>query len=336
MRVPPLPLRRTVFVPLVFALAVLSPVVALVTTLVSAVAGLRARRWRWRTVRLVCLGGSYFWLDTAVILAGAGLWLAHPFLGRERYARVHLHLLAWLLRRFLAVARWTVHFDVALEEPPGPFGGGDQPVIVLGRHAGVGGSFLLAHLLLTRYRRRPRIVLREEIRLDPMCDILLSRLGARFISNRRGAGEPVATRIGELASDLRPGDALLLFPEGGNFTPGRRLRAIDYLRRRGHTRQAALAETMDHVLPPRPAGVTAALTARRPATSVVIVAHTGLDDLISLRAIWNAMPLTRPLRLRWWNIPPAGLPPPDADPTRWLSVQWANIDQWVDARRQTG
>ena len=56
---------------------------------------------------------------------------------------------------------------MTVEEPPGPLGpagldGG--PLLVLARHAGPGDSFALVDLLLSRYGRRPRIVLKEDLR----------------------------------------------------------------------------------------------------------------------------------------------------------------------------
>jgi hypothetical protein len=61
---------------------------------------------------------------------------------------------------------------------------------------------------------------------------------------------------------MEPSDVLVVFPEGGNFTPGRR-RAVAKLRRRGLRESAQRAGRLHHVLPPRPAGVFAAIDAAR-------------------------------------------------------------------------
>jgi hypothetical protein len=103
-------------------------------------------------------------------------------------------------------------------------------------------------------------------------------------------------------------DALVIFPEGGNFTPGRRLRAIDGLRRAGRRGRARQAARLGHVLAPRPAGTVSAIDAA-PHSDLVIVAHTGLDHLDSAAAIWKGIPLRGPLRVTWWRIPAGDVPP---------------------------
>ncbi len=85
-------------------------------------------------------------------------------------------------------------------------------------------------------------------------------------------------------------DALLIFPEGGNFSESRRLRAIDRLRGKGMLEQAQRAEAMRHVLPPRPGGVAAALEAA-PHADVVFVAHTGLEHLSTVADLWDGLPM---------------------------------------------
>jgi 1-acyl-sn-glycerol-3-phosphate acyltransferase len=53
----------------------------------------------------------------------------------------------------------------------------EGPVLVLARHGGPGDSFALVHLLLTRYHRSVRIVLKDILQLDPLIDVRLNRLG---------------------------------------------------------------------------------------------------------------------------------------------------------------
>jgi len=108
-----------------------------------------------------------------------------------------------------------------------------------------------------------------------------------------------------------------LFGEGGN--------AAD--------RQAAAdAEQNPNVLPPRPGGVLAALAAR-PDLGIVVIAHTGLEDLVSPGQVWAALPLyQRPMTVRWWYVPPGTVPSDPAEQFQWLRVQWALVDSWIGAR----
>ena len=82
--------------------------------------------------------------------------------------------------------------------------------------------------------------------------------------------------------------ALVVFPEGGNWTPVRWRRAIDRLRRRGRPDLAERAAAMPNVLPPHAAGALAAIAAC-PRADVIFVAHTGLDRLVSVRDVWRSL-----------------------------------------------
>jgi hypothetical protein len=68
-----------------------------------------------------------------------------------------------------------------------------RPVIVLSRHAGPGDSFLLVHQLLSVYQRRPRVVMKASLQLDPSVDIVGNRLPNVFIKAQL-TGESIFTR----------------------------------------------------------------------------------------------------------------------------------------------
>ena len=149
------------------------------------------------------------------------------------------------------------------------------------RHAGPGDSFILMYALLHWYAREPRVVLKNTLAWDPAIDVVLRRIPARFISPNPEAGEDLESQIAHLATGLDRNDAFVIFPEGGNFTAARREKAIARLRKLGLERMAARAEDMTHVLAPRPGGVLAALDAA-PDADVLMVAHTGLDHLVTV------------------------------------------------------
>ena len=99
----------------------------------------------------------------------------------------------------------------------------------------------------------------------------------------------------------------MIFPEGGNFTAARRDRAIARLRKLGLERMAVRAEEMTHVLAPRPGGVLAALDAA-PEADVLMVAHTGLDHLITVSDLWRELPMDKQITMRWWRVSRDGHP----------------------------
>jgi 1-acyl-sn-glycerol-3-phosphate acyltransferase len=204
--------------------------------------------------------------------------------------------------------------------------GSENAMVVLARHAGPGDSLLLVQTLLGRdHARRPRIVLKDLLQLDPLLDVYLNRLPNAFLS---AGGADGAARIAELAADLGDEDALLLFPEGANFSESRRRRAIDRLRMKGLDGEADAAERLRHVLPPRPGGVLAAVTAA-PHADVVLVAHAGLEHLSTPADLWDGLPMDATVRLRWQFVPAAEVPrDPDANEA-WLHERWTDIDRWL-------
>jgi 1-acyl-sn-glycerol-3-phosphate acyltransferase len=207
-----------------------------------------------------------------------------------------------------------------------------RPLVVLARHAGAGDSFLIVDMLITDLAREPRIVLKETLRWDPAFDIALGRLPARFIPSRPGSGEDVQQSIADLAVGLDGDDALLIFPEGGNFSQQRRQRAIDRLRDRGLIEEAEQAATLTWMLAPRPGGALAAL---REATDadVVVVGHAGMDQLDSPAELYRNLPVDHEIRVHWWYHPADTVPrEPDAF-AAWLLDQWAVVDAWVAANQ---
>lgn len=310
----------------------------MVPTAVVGLLGLVVDR-RGRLLRLAAMGASYLVVELAGLAVLFAVWLLRPVRGRDWWDRANVAVVAWALGRILGAARRTVGFSVSVQDPPAdspsPFGGRD-PVLVLARHGGIGDSFTLVWLLTARYGRRPRIVLKRVLLLEPLIDVALTRMDACFLPPAARRGEALDGRVAALAGGLRPGDALLLFPEGANWTPRRRLRAMARLWAAGKPDAVKASALMEHVLPPRAGGVLACLDARSD-LPVVVVAHTGLDKLTTVGQVWAALPFTVPMAVRWW---PAAPPPPapplpgeEDDRVRWLTAEWAVVDQWIDAHR---
>lgn len=171
--------------------------------------------------------------------------------------------------------------------------------------------------------------MKAQLRLDPCIDIAAGRMPNVFVTPGGGAVED----IGRLASDLGPRDALLIFPEGGNFTPERRRRAIRRLVRLRRRDEAARAAAMPHLMPPRPGGVLAALDAA-PSADVVFVAHCGLDRMTTAGEIWRRVPLTGVVRARWWRVPARDVPGDRDARVGWLYDQWERADAWISSQQE--
>jgi 1-acyl-sn-glycerol-3-phosphate acyltransferase len=179
--------------------------------------------------------------------------------------------------------------------------------------------------LLSRYGRHPRVVMHEALRLDPLIAVLGDRLPNRFIDPRGG---DIEREIAEMSRGLGPRDAVLIFPEGGNFSARRRKASIERLERRGHTEEAAWARAMTHVAAPRPGGALAAIAAA-PGADVVFVAHHGFPR--GVRETWRTLPDPKRITVAMWLAPAADIPPGEQARIDWLFGWWRTLDDWVGA-----
>jgi len=343
---PPTPVRRLLLVPLVVliagTMAALGPPVALLSVAFNALRRRTrpGRPRRSRLLRVTILGLAWSPGETAALTVYLCLWLVSGFGGRldtEPYqARQY-----GIMRRFLnlvyrTVAR-TCGLRVTVTGPHQAVPPSNRPLIVLSRHAGPGDSLLLIHHLLSACERRPRVVMKATLQLDPTVDILANGLPNAFLSRAARAGKVAGARqhteqIRRLAAGMTPESALVIFPEGGNWTPQRWHRAADRLRRAGRPDLAQRAAAMPNVLPPRASGALAAIAAC-PQADVVFVAHTGLDRLVSVRDVWRSLLTDMEVRARWWRVPAGCVPRSvsrDAQVT-WLYDWWARIDAWITA-----
>jgi 1-acyl-sn-glycerol-3-phosphate acyltransferase len=332
---PPRQVRRFTGPLLLGALAaavVLLPVLVVVAVVVSV--------WlpgRWRALRLLAFALVYLALEVAALAVAAVLWVLSGFgrrLDTRPFQAAHYTVLRVVLDALMRVAQRLFALRLVTDgESWSPLDdgvpGSTNAMVVLSRHAGPGDSLLLVHTLMNRdHLRRPRIVLKDLLQLDPLLDVHLNRLPNHFVAAGPGAGERSEAAIAELARGLGEEDALLIFPEGANFTPQRRMRAIQRLRDRGLRSAVRRAEAMRRVLPPRPGGVVAALTAA-PHADVVFVAHTGLEHLSTVRDLWRGLPMDKTLHLRWWFVPAADVPREETQLTDWLYQWWQTIDDWI-------
>ena len=334
--VPPRLVRRVVLAPLVLCcsllLVVASPVLFVLAAIVDLFAGGR------RSLRFVAFGVAYCAYEVAGIVAVFWLWIASGAGARihtPAFQDRHYRLMAWWLRGLRTVATRLFHIEVKIEDRPAPEPG---PILVFSRHGGAGNSLLLVATLLLDYGRRPRIIMLEKLQWEPLFDTLLNRLPNRFIRHGASGREAQIEAIGALASGLGDRDAFVLFPEGHDFKPQLRERAIAHLHKRGHHDSAARAERMANVLPPRHGGVMAAI-GHAPDADVVFVAHTLFEDVGSIGQLWRRIPLKEPVLARFWRITAAEVPPgapqgAESDEETeeliaWLYGWWSRIDAWI-------
>jgi 1-acyl-sn-glycerol-3-phosphate acyltransferase len=331
---PPILLRRLIIAPAVVVLAVVL-LTTLPVWLILAVAASPLVPGHLRVPRLIWLAIVYLVWDAAALVTLFVFWVASGFGWKIRtpaFQRAHYLLTGRFLGILFWIARWSLHLDVDVVGTDPDTAVPGRPEIVVSRHAGPGDSFILIHSLVNWFDREPRIVLKATLQWDPAVDVLLNRLPNRFISPGRTGGRSLEQEVGELAVGLDDNDAFVIFPEGGNFTPRRRLRAIARLRDRGLGHLAVRAEHLRNVLPPKPGGLLAAIDAA-PDAGVIFVAHTGLDRMITVADVWRELPMDKRLIMRFWSIPPEDVPIGEEARIVWLYDWWARIDAWIEENK---
>ncbi len=330
--VPPKLLRRLLLAPVVgvleAALLVASPLLLLIAVLVSPPFG------GWRPLRMTLIALVFALRHLGATLACLGLWIASGFgrrSGSEAMQRAHYAVMGWFVggvyRAIVALAR--VEVSVVESDAAGAaLSAREGPVVVLSRHAGEGDTLLVLHELLCRHRRGPRVVMHEALRLDPLIDVLGERLPNRFVDPRGGDTE---VEIAAMARELGQSGALVIFPEGANFTAQRRERGIQRLDRAGHAEEAEWARGMRHVAAPRPGGTLAAIEAA-PGVDVVVMGHSGFPT--GPREVWRLLPEPQTIEIRLWYEPASAIPTDRDEQIDWLFGWWRRLDDWVEGRQQ--
>lgn len=333
MPVPPRIIRRLLITPIGFLAAV---IVLLLSPLLYAAAAVVdvAQRRPWRAVRMTTVAVVFSFAESIGLLVALVLWIFSGFGAAIRtrpFQRAHFHLLKFWLRNVSAVILAMLGLTIDYERRDR----GPRPVLIFSRHAGPGDSVFLTRTAVMDFDRIPRVVAKKELQLAPFFDVIGHRMNHHFVTTGSASRSRELAAIKELAAGLDGDGALVLFPEGGNFTLKRREKAISSLERHGHWDRAGRAAHMQNVIPPRPGGTTAALEGA-PGADVIFVAHSGLEDLSSLADIWERMPLNRVVKARYWRVTPDDRPTGHQETVDWLFGWWQEIDQWIDANRPQG
>ena len=337
MRPPPRPVRRLLLAPGL----VLGVVAAAVTLPIIVVAAAFISRYvpgKWRILRIIWFLFLYLLVEAAALTMMFSLWLLSGFGLKIRspgFIEAHYVLMAWMMRRIVASAKFTFKLNIVREgtprrSSPAP-ARGPRPVMVLSRHAGPGDSILLMDALANSFKRQPRIVLKEFLQWDPMIDVMLNRLPSAFVAGGKDGRDELLETIAEMAATMDGNDAFVIFPEGANYTEKRARRSIEKLREMGRPDLAERAEELENTLPPRSTGVMTALAAAPPGTDVFFVGHAGLETFVTPGDIWRGIPTDTNVAARVWYVPSAEIPPPEEQET-WLFDVWAEIDGWISER----
>jgi 1-acyl-sn-glycerol-3-phosphate acyltransferase len=322
--------RRVVTVPLYLSLATLAlGLLPLSICMALAVDAVR-RTGHVVTVRCVLALTLYLVCEAAGIVASWGLWVADglwPAAAADRTLVWNLRLQRIWARVLLAGA--TRLFGMRVEVT------GDEavrrgPLFLFCRHASTIDTLLPAVFASDPCTMRLGHVMKRELLWDPCLDIVGQRTRNAFVRRGSGEAEKEIALLRGLAAALGERDGVLLFPEGTRFSPAKRERALAHFADSGQSTRLERAQRLHHVLPPRRGGALALLETR-PDVDVAFLAHVGFEGTANLNDIWSGKLIGRTIRLCFWRVPSADIPPTADGRIEWLDSQWARVDAWVAA-----
>jgi len=331
--------RRCILAPIVVIAALVVTALLPAWLVVAAIVSLFIEP-RLRTPRLLVMVEVYLLWEALALVVLFALWVGSGFGWRihsRGFHHLHYRLVGWMLEFLFWNAHWVLRLDIDVRVPAG-FHDDDSPRVIASRHAGPGNSFILIHAVINWFDRSPRIVMKDTLQWDPAIDVVLNRLPNRFIapppfSGARGPSDhDLQERIRVLASDMGRRDALVIFPEGGEFTEERRRRAVERLHAAGLHAAAERAARLQNVMAPRPGGFFAAIDAD-PDADVFFVADTGLDRIRTISDVWRELPTHKTITMRFWPVPRAEIPSGLDDRNEWLMRWWEQIDEWIEEHR---
>jgi len=326
--------RRLITIPVYVTLLAVALSVLPLTLLLAASVDV-ARHSPWAVTRSVLFFTWYLLCEAGGIVASFALWL----LGRivrvarnERYLRWHFRLQCLWARALLggAATIFGMRFEVEGDEDIGA-----GPVLLFMRHASVGDTVFPAVFLSDRHGLRLRYVMKRELLWDPCLDIVGNRIPNYFVHRGGADGAREIAGITRLADGMKPGEGVLLFPEGTRFTKQKRLRILERLAKSGDPILEAKARSLLHTLPPRLGGALALLE-RRPDADVLFCAHVGFDNVTSFSKFLHGGLVRATIKVIFWRIPAADVPSGREARTSWLFDQWRRVDEWIAAQKGEG
>jgi 1-acyl-sn-glycerol-3-phosphate acyltransferase len=307
--------RRLVSIPaIVVGFVLLTPLLPVVG-LVAVVVDLVRARFRLPTARLVLFGWWYLLAETLGLVVLGVSWITT--LGRtEARASQTFAVQRWWSGTLYAGLRALFGFRIELDEGDARLDAG--PYVVLMRHASIADTLVPSVTIANPYGMNLRYVLKSELLADPCLDIAGNRVPNVFV--RRGRAGADVPAVAALAEGLGPDDAVLIYPEGTRFTAEKRRRLVES----GRRRIAGQAESLRHVLPPRPGGPAALVRAGH---DVVFLAHRGLEGLAGIRDLFDGALIGARVTAATWRVRASDVDLDRVD--EWLFDQWLRVDGWI-------
>lgn len=306
------------------------PVLLPLTILADLVRG----RPRLPTARVYGFFLQYLFNDSVEIVLAPIYWAIAGFGTRlgsqasiERHERLQWWSIGLLQRRAEQLLGLRIQLvgdraDVLGAVSPGP-------IIAVARHVSWFDASLPA-VLFQPLGMRTRGAIMAELLADPGFDLIYPRTGSAFVP--RDSSDRAVAAVRAMAASADDRTALVIFPEGRLFRPSVRDRLLAKL---GETEpdRAERLSGLTNVLPPRVGGLSVMLDVL-PDADVVVIRHRGFEQLSSLRALVEVVPLGQPVTVSVERIPRSRIPDDDGDRSRWLDQLWLTLDEELTDDRQ--
>lgn len=318
--------RRLVTIPAFLAAALVYFAVLPLLLVGGALVDVSLRR-RLASVRAFTMVGVYLFCESAGIFASAWLWFRHR--EGDRFQEANFRLQCWWAGRLYRAGVRLFSLEVEIE---GEDSAVDGPMLVFARHVSPIDNLLPAVLISQPHGVRLRWVINRSLLRDPCLDIVGHRLPNCFVANSSGDSDAEIRRVDALGRNLGERDGVLIFPEGGLYSPGRRKRVIERLEAAGDAALLEEARSLQNVLPPRLGGSMALLNAAL-GVDAVFLAHTGLEDSTRYQNILNGGLIGRTIRVRFWRVAGSDIPGTYEARVTWLFEQWRKLDEWIAEHR---
>jgi len=315
--------RRAITIPLYAVSWVLLTLLAPVWVVAGVIIGAMRRR-SFVTLRLLVFAWFFFGIAMVALMRLAAAFIVLRPEPRELQNRL-FRLQQWWAASVLDAARKLLKLDIQIEDADAALPG---PAILLMRHASILDTLLPSVYLQAPTQWRVRYVLKQELLFDPCLDIVGNALPNYFV-DRIGDREREFEGIRALVRDLGD-EGVLIYPEGTRFSVEKLARARQRLREQA-PELVRPAESLTHVLPPRPGGVLTLLDAL-PGVDCVLFAHQGLERLQRVKDVLSGAVIGSTVRGKVWRVSRCDIPATDEERIQWLYAQWSMVDAFVKGK----